>query len=601
MIVVLAVAALLSASFAASPASAITELEEVVSCKIKTDRCPENQHWGPNTIVDGEASNSELLSSLGTIKCASWVASGTQTELLVHGSIESVSFSKCALGKSECTVTPEHLNYLVLVLLNTDMAGGYHAVVSSGGSGNPQAHVVCGGLVNCTFGAAEILFSITSLEHDTSWTVNQSLSRTGGICPSTSTWQAAYLVRCLEPANTFVDCFPKMQGEGREPVGAWPETEQDEDVVLCKEDVKEGKCPQAQIVSPTAGLDAELASGTESQLLTSLGTVKCTVSKASGKTTTTSPSQLEAEVTSMSLEKCTVGETSCTVTSEHLSYLLLLLLNEEANYHVVMEEAPGKGKPQFKVVCGSVISCAFGNAETLFSVELGEADVSLKVAQELNRTGSTCPKTSKWEATYLLRALEGGSELGAWPALAVVPNRTFLCKEDAAGGTCPEEKRFGTGTALDAELASGTESLFLSGLGSVKCTTSTIEGQTTTSGEATLEAEFEAMSFSGCTVGETSCTVTPEHLPYRALLLLNEEEEHHVIFEETSGKGKPQFKVVCGSVISCTFGNAETLFSVELGEKDVSLKVAQELNREGSICPKTSKWEATYLLRALES
>jgi hypothetical protein len=62
----------------------------------------------------------------------------------------------------------------------------------------------------------------------------------------------------------------------------------------------------------------------------------------------------------------------------------------------------------------------FGNAETLFSVELGEKDVSLKVAQELNREGATCPKTSKWEATYLLRVLEGKEEvvfIDAWPAM----------------------------------------------------------------------------------------------------------------------------------------------------------------------------------------
>jgi len=206
----LVAAAAVMAFVGATSASAITELEEVVNCKVKTDPCPAGSTWGANTILDGEATDPVLLSSLGTILCASSATGGTQTTALAHGTIESLSFTTCTLGKTSCTVSPEHLNYLVLVLLDTAMDGGYHAVVSSGGGGNPQAHVVCGSLVDCTFGAAEVLFSVELMEHDTLWIVNQALSRTGGICPSTSTWQATYLVRCLNPANTFVDCFPKM-------------------------------------------------------------------------------------------------------------------------------------------------------------------------------------------------------------------------------------------------------------------------------------------------------------------------------------------------------------------------------------------------------
>jgi len=204
-------AAIVMAFVGATSAMAVTELEEVVNCKVKTDPCPAGSSWGSGTIIQGEATNPELLSSLGTIKCASSATGGKQTQALAHGTIETLSFTKCLLGTSPCTVTPERLNYLVLVLLDTNMDGGYHAVVSNGGNGSPQAHVYCGSLVDCVFSAAEVLFSIALMEHDTSWTVNQALGRLGGICPSTSTWQATYLVRCLSPAGTFVDCFPKME------------------------------------------------------------------------------------------------------------------------------------------------------------------------------------------------------------------------------------------------------------------------------------------------------------------------------------------------------------------------------------------------------
>jgi len=194
-----------------SSALAITELEEVVNCKVKTDPCPVGSDWGAGTVIDGHAENTVLLTSLGNISCKLSTQEGEQTELLAHGAILALSFTDCLLGSTTCTFTAEHLGYLVLVLLNPAMDGGYHAVLSSGGSGNPQVHVVCGSLINCSFGASEVLFSIEEMEHDTLWIVLQSLARTGGICPSISVWHAVYLVRCLNPTGTFVDCFPKME------------------------------------------------------------------------------------------------------------------------------------------------------------------------------------------------------------------------------------------------------------------------------------------------------------------------------------------------------------------------------------------------------
>jgi hypothetical protein len=591
-----AIAAAVAMAFVgASSALAVTSLEEVVVCKLDVSTCLSGETYGSGTKIDGElvaGTHSTLLTPLGNVLCNESETEGELTSALAHGSITSVTFGGCTVGSNTCTVETENTPYLVKVLLTTNHAE-YHALVTSGGGGEPKALTDCGSsALKCYFHHAEILFTVLLKSTDVVWDVSQELKRTGGsgfLCPTTSTWDAEYLVRCLEPEGTYVNCWPAME----KPTGT----------VLCSEDVKGEECAEGKRFSTGTALDAELASGTESLLLSSLGTVKCTGSKAGGKTTKSETTVLQAEIESMSFSGCTLGEEKCTATPEHLSYLALLLLNEEEEYHLIVEEKEGKGKPQIYIKCGTLLDCKFGSAETLFSVELGEKDVTLKVAKELNREGTTCPKTSKWEATYLLRALEGETQVGAWPAMEgpFRPKGTVLCSENVKGNECVKWKRFLTGTAVDAELAAETESLVLSSAGTVKCTGSKMGGKTTKSEATVLQAEIESLSFSGCTLEKETCTLTAEHLAYLGLLLLNEEGGYHLILEEKGTNGKPQIYVKCGSLMDCKVSSAETLFSVESGEKDVSLKVSKELNREGANCPKSSKWEATYLFRALEA
>jgi hypothetical protein len=208
----------------ATSASAITELEKVVLCKVKEDPC-----LAANQFAGGTPIHSELVTgttakleagSLGKVLCtASTVSGSTATgQNLAHGTITSLTFTSCVrdklLGGTEaCTVTsvPNPANYLGLVKLNTAMTG-YEFEVSNNGSGNPSAHVTCGAIINCTFGKATVTLSAELNASDTVFNASAiELERSGGACPEESKWTASYLTRCLEPANTFKACWPAME------------------------------------------------------------------------------------------------------------------------------------------------------------------------------------------------------------------------------------------------------------------------------------------------------------------------------------------------------------------------------------------------------
>jgi hypothetical protein len=217
----------LMAFVGATSASAITSLEEVVVCKedkmLAAAGCPAAQQLPSGTAIDGQleaGSTAQLLSNLGTVKCNQSTTSGETSSSLAHGLITAVTFNnnggKCLLGGStECEITTEHKPYLVLVLLITGHEE-YHAVVSEHGTnGKPRALVDCGSsALKCFFGHVEFLFTVELKAEDTVWTINQELEREGGsgfLCPSTSTWQAKYLVRCLKSNHTeFQPCWPAM-------------------------------------------------------------------------------------------------------------------------------------------------------------------------------------------------------------------------------------------------------------------------------------------------------------------------------------------------------------------------------------------------------
>lgn len=211
-----------TAFLGATSAMAVTELEEVVLCKVKEDPCAAGNRMASGTIIHSElvtGTTAKLeAGSLGKVLCTASTVKGTTTSALAHGTIESLTFTSCVrdklLGGTEaCTVTsvPNPANYLGLVKLNSTM-NGYEFEVSNNGNGNPSAHVTCGAIINCTFGKTSVTLSASLGASDTVFNANAiELERSGGACPEESKWTASYLTRCLEPVGTFKACWPAME------------------------------------------------------------------------------------------------------------------------------------------------------------------------------------------------------------------------------------------------------------------------------------------------------------------------------------------------------------------------------------------------------
>lgn len=210
-------AAAVMAFVGASSAMAVTELEEVVVCKLfGEDPCSlTSMHLGAGTILHGEllSGTKAVLLSSTQIECGASTTLGEITELLAHGKITALTFSSCQTSTGvACTVTTEHLNYLVLGLLNA-AHNGYEVVVSpEGTNGQPQAEVVCGKIVSCKYGESSVLLTAEPNSSDTVLSVLQELTGVGLLCGTIAhpVWHAKYLTRCLEGVN-LVGCWLAME------------------------------------------------------------------------------------------------------------------------------------------------------------------------------------------------------------------------------------------------------------------------------------------------------------------------------------------------------------------------------------------------------
>lgn len=202
---VLAMAAAFAAMAFIGASSASAEIE---LCSTNTSPCTGIMYEAGKTLKGSlkPETIAELSTSLGTVKCKKSETAGKQNALSaaekLDFSIETASFEECTLGASSCTVETQNKPYLGLLLLNAKKE--WHLVVEKATAGKPQAHITCTSGLNCTFGSNEILFSLTNptkTEPHAILTVNQSLEREGGFCPTTSTWKATYLV--LEPLGYY--------------------------------------------------------------------------------------------------------------------------------------------------------------------------------------------------------------------------------------------------------------------------------------------------------------------------------------------------------------------------------------------------------------
>jgi len=201
MLTLLVVAAMVATAFVGA-SSVSANSETIVLCEKAELEC-ENPWPNPTTIV-GHATNPKMLTSIGTIECEKSLAEITllnELKHLIFGHLLALSFEKCHLGKTSCTVTvtelggaagvhgPNPLEAIVTVVpLMLEVKGEEVPM-------NTFATLKCGALVNCTFTAGEAATaSITSSEAgEVSLILNQTELRLyNGFCPEIAKADAVY-------------------------------------------------------------------------------------------------------------------------------------------------------------------------------------------------------------------------------------------------------------------------------------------------------------------------------------------------------------------------------------------------------------------------
>jgi hypothetical protein len=165
---------------------------------------------------------------------------------------------------------------------------------------------------------------------------------------------------------------------------------------------------------------------------------------------------------------------------------------------------------------------------------------------------------------------------------------TTLCKVSET--TCASGNQYASGTSIVGK-ASNSE---LIGTFPVKCSESATTLVTGANGNATMVGSVSALSFSGCTLAGSACTVTTLHVPYKAELTGT------ALSAKSGGTGKPGAHLVCGS-IACTFEIEPATGLTVVSGNPANVKAAVTLNRtEGSalLCGSTAEWKATYVAQS---
>jgi hypothetical protein len=155
--------------------------ETAVLCETPELEC-EKPFPNPTTLV-GYAQNAKMLTSIGTVECAS--ALGELTLLNELGKVGtghalSASFSKCHLGSTSCTVT-----VIKLGLVTLEKSGALRVTAKS--DGNSEANLKCGFLINCTYGGTGETEIVSNEAGELQTLGNEyEMTLSKGFCPETA-------------------------------------------------------------------------------------------------------------------------------------------------------------------------------------------------------------------------------------------------------------------------------------------------------------------------------------------------------------------------------------------------------------------------------
>jgi hypothetical protein len=194
MVAAIAAMAFVGASSASAASTAL--------CKANELPCSTANTYGIGTVIAAElesGTKAVLKSSLGNVECTISTVGGTTTTGLaspLKGNIEELTFEGCTLSGESCTAETVvgSLPYPASLSWIEGTMNGTMTVEKA------KVHVVCGFIVNCTFGGTVTPLTVKggAMGLVEAKEVKITLIE-GGICPSEAKWTANYLVTSPEP------------------------------------------------------------------------------------------------------------------------------------------------------------------------------------------------------------------------------------------------------------------------------------------------------------------------------------------------------------------------------------------------------------------
>lgn len=212
---ILGLAAIAAMALTAFVGAGTASAAKTVLCKANETPCsPANTYAAKTKIVAGlkAGTNAKLKTEGGfvnpTVECTTSAVEGETSEIEgepLKGKITVLSFGGCsAAGFGKCTATAKNLPYNAAITTDPksepETMGDGILTVTSGGTGNPGAEVVCEKIAApCVYSA--VSFALTIKGGNPAEVIASALPLSGGVfpCPPKATWTATYTITSPKP------------------------------------------------------------------------------------------------------------------------------------------------------------------------------------------------------------------------------------------------------------------------------------------------------------------------------------------------------------------------------------------------------------------
>lgn len=328
---------------------------------------------------------------------------------------------------------------------------------------------------------------------------------------------------------------------------------------------------------------------------TPVGSVACSEGYIEAETTeppTPKGTTLKGTITpSEEYGLCTGKGGFCSVRSVNASYLAEITWTSGNNADVKFGNG-GAGPPGVEISCSSTIDCTY-TYESPLELQGGSSALLVASKDKLgSASGPICPGSG---ASITMTAKYAVGNVYAADFFAT----TTLCKKNET--PCSAEQTYGTGTALSAGLEAGTAAKLKLKINeeseeteyTVPCGASTIEGETTASGEGPVIGTIKSITFGEC--GPT-CSAKASKLSYASQI--DAIGSGNGTMTMLAGTGSPRLRVRCIGAYKCTYESKSVSTSVTGGNPaklSVSATLATKVTGESDEkCGSQLKWEGTY-------